>query len=100
MLNRACGNAVRGEQPIDVARPGAIEAELDGCLCERRDDTGFEIDLQIQDEIELPRRQLAPNVEKTAPPAAARSEEHTSELQSLMRTSYAGFCLKKKKNNN
>src|SRR3546814_8839455 len=27
----------------------------------------------------------------------ARSEEHTSELQSLMRTSYAVFCLKKKK---
>src|SRR3546814_6069111 len=29
--------------------------------------------------------------------AGARSEEHTSELQSLMRTSYAVFCLKKKK---
>src|SRR3546814_8852988 len=29
-----------------------------------------------------------------------RSEEHTSELQSLMRISYAVFCLKKKKNNN
>src|SRR3546814_5552637 len=28
---------------------------------------------------------------------AMRSEEHTSELQSLMRTSYAVFCLKKKK---
>src|SRR3546814_8137301 len=28
-----------------------------------------------------------------------RSEEHTSELQSLMRNSYAVFCLKKKKNN-
>src|SRR3546814_1997781 len=28
--------------------------------------------------------------------ATARSEEHTSELQSLMRTSYAVFCLKKK----
>src|SRR3546814_10486801 len=27
-----------------------------------------------------------------------RSEEHTSELQSLMRISYAGFCLKKKTN--
>src|SRR3546814_5016616 len=27
----------------------------------------------------------------------ARSEEHTSELKSLMRTSYAVFCLKKKK---
>src|SRR3546814_4094875 len=31
---------------------------------------------------------------------ASRSEEHTSELQSLMRTSYAVFCLKKKKNHN
>src|SRR3546814_6629126 len=30
-------------------------------------------------------------------PVAARSEEHTSELQSLMRISYAVFCLKKKK---
>src|SRR3546814_8605728 len=29
---------------------------------------------------------------------AWRSEEHTSELQSLMRSSYAGFCLKKKNN--
>src|SRR3546814_2902974 len=28
-----------------------------------------------------------------------RSEEHTSELQSLMRISYAVFCLKKKQNN-
>src|SRR3546814_10193482 len=30
---------------------------------------------------------------------APRSEEHTSELQSLMRISYAVFCLKKKKEN-
>src|SRR3546814_6214923 len=30
----------------------------------------------------------------------ARSEEHTSELQSLMRISYAVYCLKKKKTNN
>src|SRR3546814_7173103 len=30
--------------------------------------------------------------------SAARSEEHTSELQSLMRISYAVFCLKKKNN--
>src|SRR3546814_4028996 len=29
-----------------------------------------------------------------------RSEEHTSELQSLMRISYAVFCLKKQNNNN
>src|SRR3546814_2273925 len=31
--------------------------------------------------------------------AQQRSEEHTSELQSLMRISYAVFCLKKKKHN-
>src|SRR3546814_9822324 len=29
--------------------------------------------------------------------SASRSEEHTSELQSLMRSTYAGFCLKQKK---
>src|SRR3546814_1687380 len=33
----------------------------------------------------------------TVPSRRARSEEHTSELQSLMRISYAVFCLKKKK---
>src|SRR3546814_6905870 len=32
--------------------------------------------------------------------SGCRSEEHTSELQSLMRISYAVFCLKKKKTNN
>src|SRR3546814_2768005 len=35
--------------------------------------------------------------EKLWAKAAPRSEEHTSELQSLMRISYAVFCLKKKK---
>src|SRR3546814_7498818 len=33
-------------------------------------------------------------------PQGPRSEEHTSELQSLMRISYAVFCLKKKKQQN
>src|SRR3546814_9253040 len=41
----------------------------------------FAVDGSLVDEIEV----------------AARSEEHTSELQSLMRISYAVFCLKKKK---
>src|SRR3546814_6335704 len=39
----------------------------------------------------LGHREFRPHV------ARARSEEHTSELQSLMRISYAVFCLKKKK---
>src|SRR3546814_7169311 len=43
--------------------------------------------------------QKAPRFQKTMEMAVAhhRSEEHTSELQSLMRISYAVFCLKKKK---
>src|SRR3546814_6842273 len=37
-------------------------------------------------------------LERAADAPVLRSEEHTSELQSLMRISYAVFCLKKKKN--
>src|SRR3546814_6998327 len=40
---------------------------------------------------------LAPNQEEFRGPLPISSEEHTSELQSLMRISYAVFCLKKKK---
>src|SRR3546814_10291728 len=43
-----------------------------------------------QHHLALHRRRASPNRE-------GRSEEHTSELQSLMRSSYAVFCLKKKK---
>src|SRR3546814_7929038 len=40
------------------------------------------------------------HVKSPASKLDARSEEHTSELQSLMRISYAVFCLKKKTNTN
>src|SRR3546814_7657585 len=39
----------------------------------------------------------APSAQGHRNPLIERSEEHTSELQSLMRISYAVFCLKKKK---
>src|SRR3546814_7257309 len=45
-------------------------------------------------------KRAAPTGQRDHPPVAVaglRSEEHTSELQSLMRISYAVFCLKKKK---
>src|SRR3546814_10208129 len=42
----------------------------------------------------LPRVRREPGIRSSS---RARSEEHTSELQSLMRISYAVFCLKKKK---
>src|SRR3546814_6339002 len=60
--------------------------------------------------LHLPQENILYFLEKTAPRLDAwqrevlritrvRSEEHTSELQSLMRISYAVFCLKKKNNN-
>src|SRR3546814_3914101 len=42
-------------------------------------------------------RPVGIGAESHDPAARGRSEEHTSELQSLMRISYAVFCLKKKK---
>src|SRR3546814_2116698 len=44
-----------------------------------------------------PRARRDPAGRQPLPRRLSRSEEHTSELQSLMRTSYAVFCLKKKK---
>src|SRR3546814_1544355 len=43
---------------------------------------------------------LTPNTIMELPELKKRSEEHTSELQSLMRISYAVFCLKKKNQTN
>src|SRR3546814_10787706 len=50
---------------------------------------------------ELTRLKIGQRFPRPASPPknAQRSEEHTSELQSLMRISYAVFCLKKKKKN-
>src|SRR3546814_9972720 len=51
--------------------------------------SGSVIDHCVMTASDQPSRDIAPH---------ARSEEHTSELQSLMRISYAVFCLKKKTN--
>src|SRR3546814_8984244 len=50
-----------------------------------------------QFEIEKKGGGTRPVEDPVAPLKRVRSEEHTSELQSLMRISYAVFCLKKKK---
>src|SRR3546814_9663980 len=42
-----------------------------------------------------PRRSNSPTRSRRCTRMPCRSEEHTSELQTLMRTSYAAFCLKK-----
>src|SRR3546814_3269752 len=60
-----------------------------------RGDRGGQADLDRRGRGGLRRR--VPQDRAASPMRAARSEEHTSELQSLMRISYAVFCLKKKK---
>src|SRR3546814_3167175 len=61
------------------------------CGCFRQDLTRFATTASAR----LPARHMA----KGGGDGKGRSEEHTSELQSLMRISYAVFCLKKKKEN-
>src|SRR3546814_4436322 len=82
-----------GEGPARPAQRMGAAAHLAGhqgsCAAALPDRRGGGA-LQYPAEIELYRRDLRGS-------AADRSEEHTSELQSLMRISYAVFCLKKKR---
>src|SRR3546814_6760120 len=55
--------------------------------------------LQAPRNLNAPARCSGSALKCSEQPAMARSEEHTSELQSLMRTSYAVFCLKKNTKN-
>src|SRR3546814_6868485 len=55
------------------------------------------VDLQQRDLARAVLGALPAQLQADRPACAGRSEEHTSELQSLMRISYAVFCLKKKK---
>src|SRR3546814_1777203 len=59
-----------------------------------RRQTGVRLELRLPAPPRQIRQPLAAQALRLRP---ARSEEHTSELQSLMRISYAVFCLKKKK---
>src|SRR3546814_2581415 len=58
-------------------------------------DMGFSAARTYDLEVWLPGQQRYREISS----CSTRSEEHTSELQSLMRISYAVFCLKKKKEN-
>src|SRR3546814_16895540 len=63
----------------------------------RRDDRRLAADIGIVGGLAVGSEgQQAPGIENGKRPGEDRSEEHTSELQSLMRISYAVFCLKKK----
>src|SRR3546814_7391182 len=70
---------------VDLGGPVAI------LLRHRREERGDGHAMEVDARAEMPVKIIAIDAD-----ADARSEEHTSELQSLMRISYAVFCLKKK----
>src|SRR3546814_7648779 len=83
------GHCRRGEEDLPL-RAARFDRGLQGCL-------GHDPEgparlppqaLQFRQTVSAPARARTPQI--------GRSEEHTSELQSLMRISYAVFCLKKK----
>src|SRR3546814_2711110 len=84
-----------------AAGPAAIREALWSDRGNMASELGPEIGPEIGSDITLTDDGDLPLTEDTAQDDAMirrhRSEEHTSELQSLMRISYAVFCLKKKK---
>src|SRR3546814_6263520 len=86
-------------QNMSAAREFVTPAQLPLIL--RNEEMLNEVDSAIEDARESGRLIASHtlwNTKRFLQLLSARSEEHTSELQSLMRISYAGFCLKKKKN--
>src|SRR3546814_4764441 len=73
-----------GEEGVDLAMVDSTNADVAGFTAPERD-IGPVIEAVMA---KAPRRVVVASF--------SRSEEHTSELQSLMRISYAVFCLKKK----
>src|SRR3546814_9746534 len=89
------------DQPLSVWQESFVPMRLADALREVDGSNGQP--LVLAEEQILPHR-IAPEPAETPRPwwpwalaGLARSEEHTSELQSLMRISYAVFCLEKKK---
>src|SRR3546814_2814498 len=105
-----CGQ--KGKWPgVPLSRPSvagqpkpALLSDLQGYCARSQDRTrhmacSFRIPIRAIIPVAAPVSQLGGgDAHRACRKSAARSEEHTSELQSLMRISYAVFCLNKKKN--
>src|SRR3546814_2606788 len=84
--------ADHGAEVIRIDRPGGFMDPRDPLS---RNRTSIALDMKNPEAVRIA-RELCKSADGII---EGRSEEHTSELQSLMRISYAVFCLKKKKNN-
>src|SRR3546814_1105767 len=89
-LSQPCiGNGLSGHGPVD------LDQHLDRVFANVR--SLLEDRLPFRQEPAPHGQQIDRSGQQGRQPDSKRSEEHTSELQSLMRISYAVFCLKKKK---
>src|SRR3546814_5579374 len=89
----ACRSEFNRRRCLESARQS-----LDQIAAKRRGPIGFVrdiIDVEAEGDRRLTRGHDIARAQIEARPFGQRSEEHTSELQSLMRISYAVFCLKK-----
>src|SRR3546814_5186435 len=90
-IDRAAVPSQRHEHPADAARARRVLVGVAAAVVERARAGGAAAEESAEViQVDTPRRRLVQQL------ARGRSEEHTSELQSLMRISYACFCLKKK----
>src|SRR3546814_1878940 len=99
------GGAAAGlSDVVPVHRAAQVQVAVGIEVAHEAARVGFEVafDLELQSEwvLVVAAVRIQAHAAETAVPlqrrAVGRSEEHTSELQSLMRISYAVFCLKKK----
>src|SRR3546814_4552691 len=97
---------VRGTGAIFLAGPPLVKAatgedvsvdELGGCDMHTSVSGTADYPASSEQEAIAIARDIVAQFKRPLKSHTERSEEHTSELQSLMRTSYAVFCLKKKK---
>src|SRR3546814_8448421 len=89
---------VRGKEPTTIAHMVDHIDHVARLIGIEHVGVGSDADLQGYDDMPPDQYEMLKAGYK-ARYAFRRSEEHTSELQSLMRISYAVFCLKKKNNN-
>src|SRR3546814_7823588 len=88
----------RGDSAADVGRGWLLGRSNDPAAVDQNGIGVRPAHIDTNSHLMLPPSDLRRRADYTGGRGAARSEEHTSELQSLMRISYAVFCLKKQKN--
>src|SRR3546814_8702680 len=95
-----CADSIlmRGKQRRKITREDLLDSMMEGAARNALDCALWDLEAKQAGKAVWQLAGLpAPQPLTTAYTVSLRSEEHTSELQSLMRISYAVFCLKKKK---